>query len=64
MNIMEILDKFGRYKYDYGLKKDDIEFSIEKINRAKFYLDNQFITLPDGRETVLSQVVSNVSILH
>ncbi len=59
MNVMEILDKFGRYKYDYGLKKDDIQFAIEKIERAKFFLDNQFITLPDGRDAVLSQVVSN-----
>ncbi|GAB6073826.1 hypothetical protein JCM15786_04830 [Nautilia lithotrophica] len=59
MNIMEVLDKFGRYKYDYGLKKDDIQFAIEKIERAKFFLDNQFITLPDGRDAVLSQVVSN-----
>jgi hypothetical protein len=59
MQIMEILDKFGRYKYDYGLSKDDIEFSIEKIQRAKFYLDNKFLTLPDGRDAVLSQIVSN-----
>ena len=46
MNIMEILDKFGRYKYDYGLKKDDIEaifleiFSIsrnlERTERVAF----------------------------
>ena len=59
MNILEILDKFGKYKYDYGLKKDDIEFAIEKINRAKFYLDNQIVSLPDGRPATLSQVVSN-----
>ncbi|GAX87351.1 bacteriophage replication gene A protein [Lebetimonas natsushimae] len=59
MNIMEVLDSFGKYKYDYGLTKDDIQFAIEKVERAKFFLDNQIINLPDGRPATLSQVVSN-----
>ncbi|EDM22855.1 hypothetical protein CMTB2_04092 [Caminibacter mediatlanticus TB-2] len=30
MDVIEILDKFGMYKYDYGLDKSDIQFAIEK----------------------------------
>ncbi len=59
LDLMEVLDDIGRYKYDYGLTKDDIEFAVEKINRARLYLDNNFITLPDGKPAVLSQIVSN-----
>jgi len=59
LNVMEVLDEFERYKFDYGLSKSDIEFAVEKINRARFYLDNYFITFPDGRPGVLSQIVSN-----
>ncbi len=59
MNVMEILDSIGRYKYDYGLTLEDIKFAAEKIERAKFFLDNRFITLPDGKDAVLSQIVSN-----
>ncbi|EDM22847.1 putative phage P2 replication protein [Caminibacter mediatlanticus TB-2] len=59
MDVIEILDKFGRYKYDYGLDKSDIQFAIEKVERMRFYLDNNFITLPDGNTDVLSNWVSN-----
>jgi len=59
LSVIEVLDDVGRYKYDYGLSKNDIEFAVEKINRARFYLDNNFLTLPDGKLATLSQIVSN-----
>jgi len=59
LDVIEVLDDIGRYKYDYGLKKDDIEFATEKINKSRFYLDNNFLTLPDGKLAALSQIVSN-----
>ncbi len=59
MNVMEYIDTNGKYKYDYGLSYDDIQFAIDKIERQRFFLDNRFLTLPDGRMTVLSEIVSN-----
>ncbi len=58
MNLIEFLHK-EKYQYDYGLSHSDIQFAIDKIERQRFFYDNYFILLPDGRETVLSEVVSN-----
>ena len=58
MKIIKYLHK-EKYQFDYGLSHSDKKIAIKKIERQKFFYDNHFLTLPDGREAVLSQVVSN-----
>ena len=58
MKVIEYLHK-EKYEYDYGLSNSDVNFAINKIEKQKFFYDNHFLTLPDGREALLSQVVSN-----